>query len=139
MLEKNIFLQIKQHTWSSDVCSRRDSVRDSLIVILLALVLFRESKSSLFSKMLPLALASSSSKDSSSFASCIFKSSSVFRRSVFLISSSGFSFCMVLANNYNMNDKNIHSYLYQSRFSHFKNTTYMQYRVSNSIIIENHI
>lgn len=46
-------------SWSSEDWSRTDSVSESFIVILLALVLFRESSSSLFSSMFPLALASS--------------------------------------------------------------------------------
>lgn len=46
-------------TWSSEACRRTDSVSESDIVILLALVLFSESSSSLFSRMFPLALASS--------------------------------------------------------------------------------
>ena len=46
-------------TWSSDVCNLTDSARESAIVILLAFVLFRESSSSLFSSMFPLALANS--------------------------------------------------------------------------------
>lgn len=42
---------------------------------------------------------STSSSDSSILASWIFRSSSVFNNSVFLTSSSGFSFCMVAASN----------------------------------------
>lgn len=42
---------------------------------------------------------STSSSDSSILASWIFRSSSVFSNSVFLTSSSGFSFCMVAASN----------------------------------------
>ena len=92
----NIYYQCL--TWSKDDWSFTDSLRASVMVMLLAFVSLRESNSDLFSRMFPSAVASSLSRLSSSPVSCTFSSSSCFSRLVICSCSSGFSWNRVSSN-----------------------------------------